>query len=114
MKIPQTTDLILKRCSTVDIDINLVMDVNTNAIRTSVLEHIDILARYTGADIFLLRPKVLAADSATVSSYGHSTENGLDHRFRVAIYGDIESAEHAKTRVLIMIDQIVCAFPVRL
>ena len=99
----------MKRCSTVDVDANLVMDVNANAIRTSVLEHIDILARYTGADIFLLRPKILGADSAVVSSYGRPTENSLDHRFRVAIYGDMESAEHAKTRVLIMIDQIVRA-----
>jgi hypothetical protein len=86
------------------------MDGSTDAIRTSVLEHIDILAKYTGADIFLLSPKVFDADSVVVSSYGHATESGLDHRFRVAIYGDIESAEHAKTRVLIMIDQIVRGF----
>jgi hypothetical protein len=49
------------------------------------------------------------ADSAVVSSYG--CENGLENRFRVAIYGDMESAEHAKTRLLIMIDQIVCLIP---
>ncbi|OAX78418.1 hypothetical protein ACJ72_07275 [Emergomyces africanus] len=95
------------KCATVDIDVNLVMDKNTNGVRSSVLEHLDTLARYTGADIFLLSPKILDADSAVVSSYGHSTENGLDHRFRVAIYSDVESAEHAKTRVLIMIDQIL-------
>ncbi|EEH43095.1 uncharacterized protein PADG_07915 [Paracoccidioides brasiliensis Pb18] len=94
-------------CATVDIDVNLVMDSNTNGIRSSVLEHLDTLARYTGADIFLLSPKIIDADSAVVSSYGHSTESGLDHRFRVAIYSDVESTEHAKTRVLIMIDQIL-------
>ena len=71
------------------------------------MEHLDILARYTGADIFLLSPRGIDAETTAVS-YGHAAENGLDHRFRVAIYGDIESAEHAKTRVLIMIDQIVC------
>ena len=65
----------------------------------------DTLAAYTGADIFLLSPKTVDADSAVVSSYG--CENGLESRFRVAIYGDMESAEHAKTRLLIMIDQIV-------
>jgi hypothetical protein len=87
----------------VDVDMHLIMDASTKGIRTSVLEHLDTLAAYTGADIFLLSPKGLDADS--ISSYGY--ENGLDNRFRVAIYGDMESAEHAKTRLLIMIDQIV-------
>ena len=67
----------------------------------------DTLAKYTGTDIFLLTPKLRDTDSAIVSSYGYATDNGLDQRFRVAIYGDMESTEHAKTRVLIMIDQIV-------
>ncbi|KAL1965508.1 hypothetical protein VTN77DRAFT_5591 [Rasamsonia byssochlamydoides] len=93
------------RCATVDVDQHLIMDATTRGIRTSVLEHLDTLAAYTGADIFLLSPKMLDADSAVVSSYGY--ENGLDNRFRVAIYGDMESAEHAKTRLLIMIDQIL-------
>lgn len=85
------------------------MDASTKGIRTSVLEHLDTLAAYTGADIFLLSPKLLDADSAIVSSYGYTTDSGLENRFRVAIYGDMESSEHAKTRLLIMIDQIVCA-----
>jgi hypothetical protein len=85
------------------------VDGNTNGVRANVLEHIDILAKYTGADIFLLSPRGVDADTAAVS-YGRTAESGLDSRFRVAIYGDIESAEHAKTRVLIMIDQIVCCF----
>lgn len=67
----------------------------------------DTLAAYTGTDIFLLTPKLHDADSAVVSSYGYASDNGLEQRFRVAIYGDMESSEHAKTRVLIMIDQIV-------
>lgn len=86
------------------------MDSSTKGIRPSVLEHLDTLAAYTGADIFLLSPKFRDADSAVASSYGYASDNGLDHRFRVCIYGDMESAEHAKTRVLIMIDQIVCFF----
>lgn len=88
---------------------HLIMDATTKGIRTSVLEHLDTLAAYTGADIFLLSPKLLDADSAIVSSYGYTTDSGLENRFRVAIYGDMESSEHAKTRLLIMIDQIVCA-----
>lgn len=89
---------------------HLIMDGSTKGIRTSVLEHLDTLAAYTGADIFLLSPKFRDADSAIASSYGYASDNGMDHRFRVAIYGDMESAEHAKTRVLIMIDQIVSDF----
>ncbi|KMP05215.1 hypothetical protein CISG_01498 [Coccidioides immitis RMSCC 3703] len=95
------------RCATVDIDVNLVMDSNSNAIKQNVLNHLNTLASYTGVDIFLLSPKIVDADSAIVSSYGYSTENGIDNRFRIAIYGDVESVEHAKTRVLIMIDQIL-------
>ena len=84
---------------------HLITDAATQGVRTSVLEHLDTLATYTGAEIFLLSPKTVDADSAVVSSYG--AENGLDNRYRVAIYGDMESVEHAKTRILIMIDQIV-------
>jgi hypothetical protein len=35
------------------------------------------------------------------------SEMRVDQRWRVAIYGDILSAEHAKARVLIQIDQLV-------
>lgn len=89
------------------------MDGSPKGIRASVLEHMDTLAAYTGTDIFLLTPKLHDADSAVVSSYGYASDNGLEQRFRVAIYGDMESSEHAKTRVLIMIDQIVGPFCVR-
>ncbi len=76
-------------------------------VRANVLEHIDILAKFTGTDIFLLNPQPLDPEDRH-SSYGNGTENGLDQRLRISIYGDPESSEHAKTRVLIMIDQIVC------
>lgn len=92
---------------------HLIMDGSPKGIRASVLEHMDTLAAYTGTDIFLLTPKLHDADSAVVSSYGYASDNGLEQRFRVAIYGDMESSEHAKTRVLIMIDQIVGHFCVR-
>ncbi|KAI1934115.1 hypothetical protein LOZ58_002484 [Ophidiomyces ophidiicola] len=94
------------QCAIVDIDVNMVMDPTTNLVRQTVLTHLNTLASYTGVDIFLLSPKIVDADNVS-SSYGYSTENGLDRRFRIAIYGDEESAEHAKTRVLIMIDQIL-------
>ena len=97
-----------QRSAIVDIDTNLIMDANANGIRTSVLEHIDLIARYTGTDIFLLRPK--SSDSEAIGiSYG--AENGLDQRFRTMIFGDLESVEHAKTRTLMMIDQIASPIP---
>jgi hypothetical protein len=96
----------LQRSATVDIDANLIMDANSNGVRTSVLDHIDILAKYTGTDIFLLSPKSADPENLNLTFSG-TTDNGLDQRFRVAIYGDMESVEHAKTRVLIMIDQVV-------
>jgi hypothetical protein len=86
---------------------HLIWDNATKKVRTAVLEHLDTLASYTGTDIFLLSPKLRDTDSAVVSSYGYATDSGLEQRFRVCIYGDMESTEHAKTRVLIMIDQIV-------
>lgn len=74
--------------------------------RANVLEHIDVLAKFTGTDIFLLNPKP-AYPEAVTSSYGNGTEHKFDQRLRIAIYGDPESSEHAKVRVLIMIDQVV-------
>jgi len=64
----------------------------------------DYVARWTGTDIFLLRPKQMDIETA---SFNGTLDNSLDQRFRIAVYGDMESSEHAKTRILIMIDQIV-------
>lgn len=71
-----------------------------------MLEHIDTLAKFTGTDIFLLNPKQTDLDGPGVN-YRNGTGQGFDQRLRIAIYGDPESSEHAKTRVLIMIDQVV-------
>ncbi len=82
------------------------MDANANGVRKPILEHIDMIAKYTGTDMFLLSPK--SADPENISvAFSGVMENALDQRFRVAIYGDMESVEHAKTRILIMIDQVV-------
>ncbi|KAL8777940.1 MAG: hypothetical protein Q9203_003141 [Teloschistes exilis] len=104
-KIMNETPIALK-CAIVDIDTNLVIDHSQNGVRANVLEHIDIIARFTGTDIFLLNPRP-ANPEAVTSSYGNGTEHKFDQRLRIAIYGDPESSEHAKTRVLIMIDQVL-------
>ncbi|KAF2089567.1 hypothetical protein K490DRAFT_55160 [Saccharata proteae CBS 121410] len=89
------------RCATVDIDYSLVFE--NDALKTSVLNHFDEISKVTKADIFLLQPKPVDIESASLNGTLHDAEQ----RLRCAIYGDMESAEHAKTRVLIMIDQIL-------
>ena len=89
----------------VDIDTNLVITQDMTSIRVEVLRHLDDVAKFTGCDVFLLNPK--HADSeGPASSYGNGSDLRFDQRLRIAIYGDPESSEHAKTRVLIMIDKV--------
>ena len=57
--------------------------------------------------MFLLNPKSTDLEIPRVS-YTSGAETGLDQRYRVNVFGDMESVEHAKTRVLMMVDQIVC------
>lgn len=96
----------IQRSSTVDVDPNLILDGAETGIRSSVLSHIDLCAQYTGTDIFLLKPRAGESDSSSVN-FSNGIDSGLDQRYRVNIFGDIESVEHAKTRTLMMIDQIV-------
>lgn len=95
-----------QKLALVDIDTNLVIRQDLGGIRQEVLEHIDAVASYTGTDIFLLNPKPQDPES-TGASYGNGSDVHFDQRLRIAIYGDPESSEHSKTRILIMIDQIV-------
>lgn len=68
-----------------------------------MLGQLDLIAKTTKGDIFVLMPKQPDIESA---SFNGNLET-MDSRLRCAIYGDMETMEHAKTRVLIMIDQIV-------
>ena len=95
-----------QKCAVVDIDTKYVVDATLNGIKVTVLEHIDKIAKFTGSDIFLLNSKPADPEGPT-ASYANGTDQTLDQRLRIAIYGDPESSEHAKMRVLIMIDQIV-------
>lgn len=93
----------LKRCAVVDIDGDLIIDSAQTALKSQVVEHLDTVARFCGVDVFLLGPKFASlGDSQSLNG-----DAGRDQRWRVAIYGDMESAEHAKTRVLIFIDRLV-------
>ena len=75
-------------------------------VRVGVLNHLDEIAKYCGTDIFLINPKH-ADEDGPATSYGNGSDLRFDQRLRIAIYGDPESSEHAKTRVLILIDRIV-------
>ena len=77
-----------------------------DGVRVGVLKNLDEVAKWTGTDIFLLNPKHNDPEGPT-SSYGNGSNQRFDQRLRIAIYGDPESSEHAKTRVLIMIDRVV-------
>ena len=83
------------------------VDGTSEKIRVSVLDHIDRIANYTGTDMFLLNPKYTSPEEAGLTCSGGAEISSLDQRYRVTIFGDVESVEHARTRVLIMIDQIV-------
>ena len=93
-------------CANVDVDKNLIVDVAADMVKPTVLAHVDTVADFTGTDIFVLGPSPSEIETIGTTFNGRP-EISLDQRLRVAIYGDIESVEHAKTRVLIMIDQIV-------
>lgn len=103
----QKLTLPLQKSAIVDIDPNLILDGAETGIRSSVLSHIDLCAKYTGTDIFLLKPRAAADSDSNGISYSDCVDSGLDQRYRVNIFGDTESVEHAKTRTLMMIDQIV-------
>ncbi|KAL1608060.1 hypothetical protein SLS60_002999 [Paraconiothyrium brasiliense] len=92
------------RSSFVDIDSDLIIDRTSQHVKGPVLNQLDLIAKTTKADIFVLMPKQPDIESA---SFNGNLETGMDSRLRCAIYGDMETMEHAKTRVLIMIDQIL-------
>lgn len=88
-----------------EVDPDLVMDAANDSIRVAVVEHMDYVSKWTGTDLFLLRPKQPVTDDETLNGV---MDHAADNRLRIAVFGDSESSEHAKTRILIMIDQIVC------
>ncbi|KJZ79943.1 hypothetical protein HIM_00657 [Hirsutella minnesotensis 3608] len=91
------------RCTTIDIDGNLVCDLAAGVLKKPVVETLDYISSFCGVDIFLLGPKL----TPMVDGMTGDSEMRMDQRWRVAIYGDILSSEHAKARVLIHIDTLL-------
>lgn len=90
-----------QRTASVTIDHEQFYDKNPGI--TSQLEKI---ANYTGTDIFVLRPPE-PSSGGLVDLLSETSQN---KRLKISIFGDYESVEHAKTRVLIMIDDLVSEF----
>ncbi|KAF4551933.1 KH domain-containing protein 2 [Elsinoe fawcettii] len=91
------------RSSSVEVSPRILMGPDSTDVRADVLKHMDEIADKTKADIFLLHPK---QSDETASLHGN-LELSTEGKLRVVIYGDMESCDHAKTRLLIMIDQIL-------
>lgn len=72
-----------------------------------MIKNLDTISAYCGVDIFLLGPKL----TPMVDGMMGDAETRVDQRWRIAIYGDIMAAEHAKARVLIQIDRLVRVIP---
>ena len=66
----------------------------------------DDIAGKTCADVFLLEAKAKKKDSDSVS-FNNALDKSMDNRLRIQVYGDMDSSENAKTRLLIMIDQLL-------
>lgn len=84
-------------------DGHLVANISEGVLKKSVTDFLDHTSSFCGVDIFLLGPKL----TPLVGGLNGDVELQRDQRWRVAIYGDVLSSEHAKTRVLIHIDQLV-------
>jgi len=92
------------RCTTVVADGHLVANLSEGVLKKSVTDFLDETSAFCGGDIFLLGPKL----TPLTGGLNGDVDLLRDQRWRVAIYGDYLSSEHAKTRVLIHIDQLVC------
>jgi hypothetical protein len=85
------------------VDGKLVCDLNAGVLKKDVTDTLDYISIFCGVDIFLLGPKL----TPVVDGMTGDSEMRMDQRWRIAIYGDILAAEHAKLRVLIHIDSLL-------
>ncbi|KAK5651565.1 hypothetical protein OQA88_11930 [Cercophora sp. LCS_1] len=93
------------RCTTVDVDGHLVANLSEGLLNRGVVEFLDDTSTSCGVDVFLLGPK-LGPPAGGIDAEADLSLQG-DSRWRVAIYGDTLSTEHAKTRVLVQIDRLL-------
>ncbi|CAZ82193.1 unnamed protein product [Tuber melanosporum] len=70
---------------------------------TRITVHLERIAQFTGTDIFVLKPP----EPTSIVAVDQGSEASQNRRLKISIFGDYESVEHAKTRVLIMIDDLL-------
>lgn len=87
----------------IDVDGKLVCDLTAGVLKKPVTDTLDHISAFCGVDIFLLGPSL----SPMLDGVTGDAEMRMDQRWRIVIYGDILSAEHAKARVLIHIDTLL-------
>ena len=87
----------MKQCGTLAIERELIYQPD-GTIPDNVLSHINHIATWIGVDIFILKP---------TKAIQQVNDTRQAERLRVQIYGDSESVESAKTKILLMIDEIV-------
>ncbi|KAL7268728.1 hypothetical protein RUND412_008638 [Rhizina undulata] len=86
----------------VNIDHEQYYDDNDN-VRMKIVDHLLRIAKYTGTDIFVLKMPEPNLDSAI----DPGNDGVQARRLKIKIYGDRDSVEYAKTRILIMIDDLL-------
>jgi hypothetical protein len=74
-----------------------------HGISATFLAALDETAKITKADIFLLKPKQID-DAASLNG---SIEMSGSEKLRLVVFGDMLTEEHAKIRLLILIDTLV-------
>ncbi|KAK5175578.1 uncharacterized protein LTR77_000717 [Saxophila tyrrhenica] len=94
------------RCESFDIEREIIFPKDQEGPREAILQHMDETAQLTKADIFLLEPKSRRKDSDSIS-FNNALDKSMDNKLRIQVYGDMEGAENAKTRLLIMIDKLL-------
>lgn len=92
----------MKKCATVDIDVDQVIG-EDDKFRPDAASQLEKIADYCGVDIFVVYPE--STKGVALGAGGSDTSQ--DTRLRIMIYGDTESVECAKIRVLVMIDDMV-------
>ncbi|PWW73156.1 hypothetical protein C7212DRAFT_218648 [Tuber magnatum] len=70
---------------------------------TRITNHLEGISQFTGTDIFVLKPP----EPTSIVAVDQGSEASQNRRLKISIFGDYESVEHAKTRVLIMIDDLL-------
>ncbi|KAF3149093.1 hypothetical protein TWF569_005173 [Orbilia oligospora] len=90
------------KCATVDIDVDQVIG-EDEKFRADAAQQLERISDYCGVDIFVVHPE--PTKGVSVRTGGSDTSQ--DTRLKILIYGDVESVECAKIRVLVMIDDML-------